>query len=107
MDSEENFARRKEFRQLLRKELTNFFDNHSYQLIYDNSHEDEPSSWVFKLVFQGIHKFEISNDDWRDYTEYFNLYWNDINIRMMNIDDYPNLNQALREVETAFKEKMV
>ena len=97
MDSKEK--KRIEFKVILREKFIPFMESHNYILIYDNNDLDEDNTrrWIFKLVFEGPNTVEVSNDDWRDYTEYFNFYINSKNIFTALIYDYIDANDAYEE----------
>jgi hypothetical protein len=91
----------KEFQLILRSNLIPFLESKNYVLEFDNSKIDEKddSRWVFKLVFNGENKIEISNDDWRDYTEYFQFYKNSKNIFTTNVENYSDLQKCYKQCE--------
>lgn len=101
MDSKENWKKRTDFRRLLREKLIRFMISKNYQLISDNEplSKDNQEGSVFKLVFEGLHTVEVSNDDWRDYTEYFNFYVNSKKIFTANIDNYHSADNAYDKCE--------
>ena len=68
----------------------------NYSLSYDNDllDDNDRASWVFKLVFQGPKTIEISNDDWRDYTEYFHCYLNSKLVFTININEQAGEEEA-------------
>ncbi len=86
----------KNFRNLIRKDLSEFFKKHSYKLIFDNTleNQEESKNWVFKLSFKGNKLIEIYNEDWRDYTEYFNVSLDGKEMFHIKINDYQSLAEA-------------
>ena len=88
--------KRKHYKEILREKLIPFMQSMNYSLSFDNDllEKDDRNSWVFKLVFQGQKKVEISNDDWRDYTEYFNYYMDSNLIFTINILKYEDTDEA-------------
>ena len=97
----DTFKKSAEFRNVIRSQLNQKIIDHNYKLIYDNDAlgKSDTKRWVFKLIYQGKNKIQISNSDWRDYTEYFEIYINDIEIKSLNIFDYKNLEEAFSELE--------
>lgn len=96
----EDFKRRADFRQLLRTNLPKVLIGHGYNLSYDNQPDPKEikKDWIFKLIYTGNKTFEISNSDWRDYTEYFHVYINGQEIFLINIDEYNDLEKAFRDI---------
>lgn len=82
--------------------------SYNYKLTYDNQllSEDDQKKWVFKLVFEGPKTVEVSNDDWRDYTEYFNFYIDSKKIFTANIDNYADVNEAYEKCQNALESNM-
>jgi|SRR5690606_2484696 len=103
METTADWDKRSDFRTLLKENLEPFFRNHSYKLIYDNQKDKSDKGQVFKLIFNGAKDIEISNKDWRDYTEYFHIYVNSQEIMILNIDKFNrnNLEMALDVIKGA------
>lgn len=103
METTADWDKRSDFRTLLRENLEPFFRNHSYKLSYDNQKDESGKGRVFKLIFSGDKDIEISNNDWRDYTEYFHIYVNSQEIMTLNIDKFNrnNLEMALNVIKRA------
>lgn len=82
-----------DFENILREKLVSFLEAKNYRLVYDNTQpkKNEKSSLIFKLIFNGEKIIEVSNDDWRDYTEYFNFYLNEKPLFSVNIENYSDL----------------
>ena len=108
MDSKENWDKRARFKTLLRQKLIPFMASNNYHLIFDNDllDKDDKQSWVFKLVFEGDSNVEVSNDDWRDYTEYFNFYIDSENIFTINIDNYEDVIKAYNSCEQSLRRSL-
>lgn len=104
----DTFKKSAEFRNSIRSQLNKRIIDHNYKLIYDNDAlgKRDTKRWVFKLIYQGKNKIQISNSDWRDYTEYFEIYINDIEIKSLNIFDYKNLDEAFIELEKIIFSKL-
>lgn len=81
------------FRDLIRKDISEVLKANSYILIFDNSLENQELSknWVFKLAYKGSKLIEIYNDDWRDYTEYFNVSVDGKELFYVKINEYETL----------------
>jgi hypothetical protein len=96
MALEENWKKRTDFVARIRKDLIPLMESMGYALSFDNESlsKDDSNRWVFKLVFKGPKTIEVSNDDWRDYTEYFHFYVDSKNVFTVNIYDYDDLNKA-------------
>ena len=96
--------KRKHFKEILREKLIPLMESMNYSLSFDNDllEKDDRNSWVFKLVFQGKKKVEVSNDDWRDYTEYFNCYIDSKLIFTINIHQH----QKVVEAYDTFREQL-
>lgn len=94
--------KRVKFTTLLRENLPALLGQFGYKLIHDNKLEDQGNShnWVFKLIFSGANVFEVSNDDWRDYTEYFTVYINGIESFVLKTDDYATADMAYADFKT-------
>lgn len=77
----------------------------NYQLTYDNEllSKDDKKRWVFKLVFEGPKIVEVSNDDWRDYTEHFNFYIDSKKIFTTNIDNYGDVRDAYDKCQSSLE----
>jgi len=84
------------FRDLIRKDLSEVFKKYSYKLTFDNTleNQEESKNWVFKLSYKGNKLIEIYNEDWRDFTEYFNVSVNGEEIFYVKINDYQSLAEA-------------
>lgn len=91
----------KNFQVLIRENINEVLNPNSYKLIFDNSHENQQISknWVFKLVYKGEKTIEIYNDDWRDYTEYFNVSVDGKEMFYVKINEYENLAKAFKELK--------
>ena len=91
------------FREMLKQELNNRLNKYGYFKQFDNEDLkiDDEKRWVFQLRYNGKRQIEIYNQDWRDYTEYFHLKIDDMEIFKVNILDYSDLNMAF---ETLYKE---
>ena len=101
MELKEDFKKRADFRNHLRTNLSKLLQGHHYLLTYDNQPTKEnEKSWTFKLVYTGDKTVEISNKDWRDYTEYFHVYVNGQEIFLIDIDKYNDLKKAFKEIES-------
>lgn len=89
------------FRDLIRKNISGVLKPNSYILIFDNSLENQELSknWVFKLVYKGNKTIEIYNDDWRDYTEYFNVSVDGKELFYVKINEYGNLAEAFEDLK--------
>ena len=89
------------FRDLIRKNIGEILKPNSYILIFDNNLENQELSknWVFKLVYKGNKTIEIYNDDWRDYTEYFNVSVDGKELFYVNINEYGNLAEAFEDLK--------
>jgi|SRR5690606_2657333 len=89
------------FRDLIRKNIGEILKPKSYILIFDNNLENQELSknWVFKLVYKGNKTIEIYNDDWRDYTEYFNVSVDGKELFYVNINEYGNLAEAFEDLK--------
>ena len=96
MNSEENSKKRNDFKTFLREQLIPHMESENYSLSYDNDllDDEDRESWVFKLEFQGPKTVEVSNDDWRDYTEYFNFYVDSELIFTINVLQHADANEA-------------
>ena len=86
------------FQSKLRTELIPYLQQKGFELIYDNQEIKSQGSekWIFKLMFKGAEgtRIEISNSDWRDYTEYFHLYLNSTEIYDLNINNFDEVDEA-------------
>ncbi len=91
----------KNFQVLIRENINEVLKPNSYELIFDNSRENQQISknWVFKLVYKGEKTIEIYNDDWRDYTEYFNVSVDGKEMFYVKINEYENLTKAFKELK--------
>ena len=91
----------KNFQVLIRENINEVLKPNSYELIFDNSRENQQISknWVFKLVYKGEKTIEIYNDDWRDYTEYFNVSVDGKEMFYVKINEYENLTKAFNELK--------
>ena len=91
----------KNFQVLIRENISEVLKPNSYKLIFDNSRENQQISknWVFKLVYKGEKTIEIYNDDWRDYTEYFNVSVDGKEMFYVKINEYENLTKAYNELK--------
>ncbi len=98
--------KRVEFSALLREHLPAVLSSYGYKLLHDNQLEDQKDShnWVFKLIFFGKKVFEVSNDDWRDYTEYFNVYIDGQEAFTLKTDDYATAELAFADFKTKIQE---
>ena len=95
----------KDFENILREKLVPYLIRRNYKLTYDNSQleENEKSSKVFKLIFKGENIIEVSNDDWRDYTEYFHFYLNKKLLFTANINNYSDIQDCYFRCEKTLK----
>lgn len=92
------------FRTKIRQELVPILKEKGFSVQYDNEEVldeigDGYRRYIFRLEFLGKKKVEIYNNDWRDYTEYFNIDINGEQSLLLNIDKYDNLDFALREMK--------
>jgi len=101
----EDWEKKKVFKSLLREKMIPFMLSKNYHLDYDNEtlDLDNPERQIFKLVFKGAKLIEISNDDWRDYTEYFNFYINSKSIFTANVFDYKDANEAYEKCKKSLE----
>lgn len=101
----EQNEKRNAFATLVREKLEDILKEHDYKLIHDNKDEDQKNShnWVFKLIFSGKKVIEVSNDDYRDYTEYFYVYVDGVETFVIKTDDYHNGEEAFAD----FKERIL
>jgi hypothetical protein len=97
-----NLKNQIEFKEMLRVKLTSFLENHQYTLVYDNQNvvDDSTVKWIFRLEYSGKHKIEIFNDDWRDYTEYFNISIDKKELMLLNLEHYESTDKAFEEIKT-------
>ena len=97
------------FRSHIRDEITLMLTDQGYQKTYDNESvysRSDKESWVFKLVFEGAKVIEISNRDWRDYTEYFHVYLEGKEVYILNLLDFIDPESALEELKKNVKKQV-
>ena len=89
------------FQEMIRKNLAPILESKGYRCRHNNELEDQANShnWVFRLIFSGGKVIEISNDDWRDYIEWFNVYADGKEIMSIDIRTYPDLPTAFNEFQ--------
>ncbi len=86
-----------------REFLCNEFSDQLYSLGYkrtfynmDLPYGDE-RKYIFKLVFSGPRKIEISSPDWRDYTEIFRVIIRNKEFTFINVNDYKTVSEAIND----------
>ncbi len=97
-----------EFRNYLRSHLEDDLFKFGYVKFFDNeilTNGDERN--VFKLGFKGESILEVCQDDWRDYTEYFNLKINSKEVFVLNIMKYNNISEAYDSLFEEIKSKII
>ncbi|GAB5556827.1 MAG: hypothetical protein SchgKO_10400 [Schleiferiaceae bacterium] len=96
MDLGENKTIRTDFVERIRKDLIPLMESMGYALTFDNKSlsKSDRNRMIFKLVFEGPHRVEISNDDWKDYTEHFNFYVDSMKIFTACVIDYETADKA-------------
>ncbi|RZJ65846.1 MAG: hypothetical protein EOO50_12040 [Flavobacterium sp.] len=93
------------FREMIRRDLPPILIECGYHKIYDNLDDsDENAQHIFKLVFSGKNIIEISNSDWRDFVEFFDVYLDGVEVASVNILEYPNLEMAFGSLKKILDE---
>lgn len=104
----DTLSKRAAFEKLLRTKLTGILKLLHYALVFDNETEDhhDSANWVFRLVYKGLKTVEVCNDDWRDYTEYFQVKCDGADILEINISEYDDVEKAFELVELKLWQKL-
>jgi hypothetical protein len=97
------------FRELIRIRLIPKIIDAGYKTTFDSEivEKKEPQDYIYKQVFTGANKIEISNSDWRDFIEYFEIYINDIEITSINIMKYSSIEEAYNELNRVITQNLV
>tara|TARA_Y100001949_G_scaffold151701_1_gene137628 strand:+ start:132 stop:455 length:324 start_codon:yes stop_codon:yes gene_type:complete len=87
------------FREFLCNEFSDQLNSLGYQRTFYNM--DLPASddrkYIFKVVFTGPRKIEISSPDWRDYTEIFKVVIRNRELTHINVNDYETVSDAISD----------
>lgn len=96
MDTNKSRINQVLFQDFIRTEINKLLKSKGYQITYDNTKldNDDSRSWIFRIVFKGENTIEIFNDDWRDYTEYFRVRYNNREILIINVNEYEDIIDA-------------
>ena len=88
-----------EFKDRVRNEISEALLSSGFTLVFDNLElGNQEDKFIFKLVFSGPRTIEISNKDWRDYTEYFHVSVNQKEVKIINLLEAASVEDAINQL---------